>query len=148
MDFISIFMAFFDWVYPNVLKDVGISVLGNATYDALKSLSSSFFNKLGRFFGSKDETDEYLKAICERPTSNIKKPYRDIEDVFEEITTKHSSLSTEFLNEIKQWFVENGEEIKGIIISQTLTSPSQNIKNQRAGRDINNVQGTQINYNR
>jgi hypothetical protein len=150
MDLISIFIAFYNWVSPNILKDIGLAVAGNVTYDALKSLKESFVKKLNRFFGHKDDAEKYLQTICERKASNIKKPFRDIEDIFEEISTKHNDngTTTEFLKEIKQWFIENGEEIKQLVINQPLTSPSQKIEKQIAGRDINNVQGTQINYNR
>lgn len=151
LDFTSVFMSAYYWVQdPNVLAGVGQTVLGRAAYDGLKALGESFVAKLGDFFSNKEESEAFYQAISSRMASNPKKPYRDLEDIFEEISTKKidDSVIKDFLSEIKEWFIENDKAIKQIIISQSIVKSTQNITHQQAVRDINNVQGTQINYNR
>ena len=151
MDLSTVFMAFYCWVQdPNVLSGVGQTVLGRATYDVLKTLGDSFIKKMGRFFNSSSEAEKYFETICTKSPVNDKKPYRDVEDLFEEISSqaKDDSSVKEFRTGITEWFKENNEQIRGILISQAIDKPNQNITNQQAGRDINNVQGQQNIYNR
>ena len=151
MDFTSVFMAFYSWVQdPNVLAGVGQTVFGRAVYDGLKVLGESFVSRLGGFFNNKGETEAFYEAICSKAASNIKKPYRDVEDIFEEVSTKNidDSEMRDFLSAIKEWFKENDAATRQIVISQSIDNLTQNITHQQAGHNINNVQGTQINYNR
>ena len=151
MDLTSIFMSVYYWVQdPNVLAGVGQTVLGRTAYDGLKTLGESFVAKVEKFFNNKKEAESFYEAICSKTASNPKKPYRDLEDIHEEISTKDidDRGMTDFLSEVKEWFKENDEVIKKIVISQPIDNPTQNITHQQAVRDINNVQGTQINYNR
>jgi len=149
MDFMSMFMSMYNWVQdPNVLTGVGQTVLGRAAYDGLKTLGESFVTKVGNYFKNKKESEVFYDTICSKATLNPEKPYR--EDVFEKVSTKKldDNEMKNFLSEVKEWFKENDAAIKQIVISQTLDNPAQNITQQQAGRDINNVQGKQINYNR
>jgi len=151
MDFMSMFMSMYNWVQdPNVLTGVGQTVLGRAAYDGLKTLGESFVTKVGNYFKNKKESEVFYDTICSKATLNPEKPYRDLEDVFEKVSTKKldDNEMKNFLSEVKEWFKENDAAIKQIVISQTLDNPAQNITQQQAGRDINNVQGKQINYNR
>lgn len=124
-----------------VLKWVGIvSASGIVSTKAnliFKSLEDSFKKKFLPFFKSEEEVDEYYNTIVNKKSINPKKPNRDLEDIYEEITK--NTFDSKFIDEIKKWIIDNKE------IFQNVWTISENksfiIKEQKANRDIINVSG-------
>ncbi|WP_408956130.1 hypothetical protein [Natroniella sp. ANB-PHB2] len=134
---VSTLSAFINWV--GVCAGAGI--IGNIAFYSVEGLKNSFVNKFNKYFNSSKEAEEYLEDISNKSAINVNKPYRDIEDIYENTTEK--KLPQEFVNELKSWVKENEEDIKKLV-NQSQESNILNIKEQKAERDINNVQGVQI----
>lgn len=127
----TIFAAFSYWAINGVVS----GVVANITYDGIKSLKGKFKTKMAKYFNDDDEIENYLKAVVEQKVINIKKPYRDIEDVYEIITKR--DIPEEFSIAFKEWVKENKSELVEVD-SQVKTI---NVQSQSAARDIINIQG-------
>ncbi|OYQ75476.1 hypothetical protein B9T12_04880 [Wohlfahrtiimonas chitiniclastica] len=121
--------------------NVVTGVIASATYDGLKKAIdlSSLGKKVKRFFNSDEEANRYIEDLCTKPSVNPTKPFRDIEDHYEELTG--NSYDDELFFTIKDWVQEHSQQI--ITASQmTFTNTKGfNIGQQHAGQDIINVQG-------
>lgn len=131
----SVFIDFLNWAGVFV----GTGVAQGISYDMFKHLSQPFFLKLKSFFSNKTETEVFLKKLIECNSKNPSKPYRDIEDIYEEVTGK--TLPNSMIDELKDWTVQNKEEISSII--NNISDNKLVINKQKAERDINIVQGVQ-----
>ena len=110
-------------------------VIGNASYDILVKLKE----KIGSYFNSEEEVDKFLELTSTTEVVNEKKPFRDIEDIYE-IVTK-SSYNEGLVNEMKAWVLENKSDLEQVFQTKIETNSGINIGSQRAGRDIYNIKG-------
>lgn len=121
--------------------NIATGVIASATYDGLKKVIDlpSLGNKIRKFFKSDDETNRYIEDLCTNPSVNPKKPFRDIEDYYEELTG--NEYNDELFSTIKDWVQKHSQQI---ITASEMTFTNKkgfNIGSQHAGQDIINVQG-------
>lgn len=131
----TIFQAFSEWVSQNFLAS---AIAGGIVWDTIKlNLYTPFKNKLGEYFKSEEESEKYFETINNSKSVNTKKPYRDIEDIYEEVTG--NSIPDKFIEELKEFLIANKDKIE--MLNQEKGDFTS--LNQRAERDINNVKGSQ-----
>lgn len=121
--------------------DIASKVIASAAYDGLKKVLdfSSLRTKISKFFKKEEDAEKYLETICNTESKNTAKPYRDIEDSFEEITGE--KFDTELYNEIKNWVEENQGQISNVSKMEFKNEGGFNIGIQNAGKNIFNIQG-------
>ena len=121
--------------------DIASKVIASATYDGLKKVLdfSSLKAKINRFFKKEEDAEKYLETICNTESKNIAKPYRDVEDIFEEMTG--DKFDNELYDEIKNWIEENRGQLSNVSKMQFKNESGFNIGIQNAGKNIFNVQG-------
>lgn len=121
--------------------DIASKVIASATYDGLKKVLdfSSLKTKISKFFKNEQETEKYLEIICNSESKNVSKPYRDIEDSFEEMTGQ--KFENELYNEIQNWIEENQSQISNVSKMEFKNKGGFNIGVQNAGKNIYNIQG-------
>lgn len=133
----SIFQTFTTWVSENWLAS---AIAGGITWDVAKQyILLPFKTKFSKFFQDEKQAETYLESLCNDKVVNSSKPYRDVEDKYEEIVK--IKFPQEFIEELKQFIIENKELIDNM---NSEAKTVFDIKEQHAGRDINNVNGTQI----
>lgn len=120
---------------------IATKVIASATYDGLKKVLdfSSLKNRIKRFFKKDEDAEKYIETICDTQSKNEAKPYKDIEDSFEELTGE--KFDNELFNEIKKWIEENQGQISNISKMEFENEGGFNIGIQNAGKDIFNIQG-------
>ncbi|WP_284997455.1 hypothetical protein, partial [Bacillus cereus] len=117
----------------------GAGVLGNIGYAALTTLGQKFKTKFKDYFGSEKNAEEFFNKISSEKAINVKKPKRDIEDIYEEIVGEvDDSKFTQFTSELQKWLLDNKD------MFNESTGETFNIGNQVAQGDINNASGIQI----
>lgn len=137
----SILQAFSEWVANNW---VASTIAGSLSWDLAKSyLYVPFKNKLGKYFDDESNVEQYLEVLHTDKAINNNKPYRDVEDKYEEIVGR--SVPEGFIEDLKQLIIENKDLIDEMNSQAKIVF---NIKEQKAGRDINNVNGAQIIINK
>ena len=99
----TILIAISKWAVKNLnivgaLKNVGTQVLEKIVWTPLK-------NKIINFFESDKETEEFVKEISTKVSNNNSKPYRDVEDVYENM--KGELPDKQLFNTIVQFFADN-----------------------------------------
>ncbi len=121
--------------------DIASKVIASATYDGLKKvLDFSLLKKrISKFFKKDEDAEKYLEIICNTESKNTTKPYRDIEDSFEELTGE--KFDNELYNEIKNWVEENHAQISNVSKMEFKNEGGFNIGIQNAGKNIFNIQG-------
>ncbi|AET66374.1 hypothetical protein Desor_0684 [Desulfosporosinus orientis DSM 765] len=112
------------------------SITSGITYDVIKKLAKPFTERLAHFFGDVDKTENFMRQIIEKPSRNPHKPRRDVEDIYEEITS--NQLPEELYEELEAWIAENREFLKEAATSRGVQF-TQKIGSQTAGRDIVNA---------
>lgn len=119
---------------------IASSIIASASYDTIKNVLnfSGLKKRISKFFIDDEQIENYLKEICETESKNPHKPERDIEDVYENITS--NKYSKELFEEIKSWIKENEEEI-GKTNMNFQTKSGFNIGVQNAGKNIINIKG-------
>lgn len=133
----TVLQNFTEWVASNW---VASAIAGGITWDVIKeNMLEPFKEKFIKFFKNEQQTEKYLKNLCSSNAVNQSKPYRDAEDVYEELTK--NKIPEEFLIELRQFVIDNKEIIDKMNFKATTVF---NIKEQHAGRDINNINGSQI----
>lgn len=139
MNEISILQSFSTWVSENWLAS---AILGGVTWDITKEyLLLPLKNKIGKYFIDDEQVQNYIETVSSTNVINIKKPYRDIEDIYENITNQEVPL--DLTDTLKEFFIENKELIEAMN-KRLQTNSIFQISNQHATRDINNVNGHQI----
>ncbi len=120
---------------------IASKVIASATYDGLKKVLdfSSLKNKIKRFFKKDEDAEKYIELICNIKSKNEAKPYRDIEDSFEELTGE--KFDKELFHEIKNWIEENQGQISNVSKMEFKNEGGFNIGIQNAGKNIFNIQG-------
>lgn len=143
----SILQTLSTWVQDNWAAS---AIAGGITWDMIKEyLLIPAKNALGKFFVDDKQIEEYLESLCNNKAINNKKPLRDAEDKYEEIVGK--DIPEGFNEAIKQLIIESKEiieEMNNTSKEKNLGNGVFNIKEQKANRDINNVNGTQIIMNK
>lgn len=129
----TILIAISKWVVKNFkiaesLKNVGTEILEKTLWTPLK-------NRIVNFFDNEEETEEFVKKISVKEISCAAKPYRDIEDIFEEMKGKIPDM--QLFETIVQFFVENQELIKNMNLSESADSQSKIVLNQQADKIFN-----------
>lgn len=121
--------------------DIASKVIASATYDGLKKVLdfSSLKKRISKFFKKDEDAEKYLETICNTESKNVAKPYRDIEDSFEELTGE--KFDNELYNEIKNWVEENHGQISNVSKMEFKNEGGFNIGIQNAGKNIFNIQG-------
>ena len=99
----TILIAISKWAVKNLnivgaLKNVGTEVLEKIVWTPLK-------DKIISFFESDKETEEFVKEISTKVSNNNSKPYRDVEDVYENM--KGELPDKQLFNTIVQFFADN-----------------------------------------
>ncbi len=99
----TILIAISKWAVKNLnivgaLKNVGTEVLEKIVWTPLK-------DKIINFFESDKETEEFVKEISTKVSNNNSKPYRDVEDVYENM--KGELPDKQLFNTIVQFFADN-----------------------------------------
>ena len=120
---------------------IATKVIASATYDGLKKVLdfSSLKNRIKKFFKKDEDAEKYIETICNTQSKNEAKPYRDIEDSFEELTGE--KFDNELFNEIKNWIEENQGQISNVSKMEFQNEGGFNIGIQNAGKNIFNIQG-------
>lgn len=139
---VTIVQQFSTWVSENWGAS---AIAGGIVWGVIKEyLLVPFKDKFGKYFNGNKEVEEYFERICISQSINKKKPARDIEDVYEDIT--ENKLPNGFIDELREFFITNKDKVE--MINQQKGDFAS--LNQQAGRDINNVKGSQtiINYGR
>ncbi len=121
--------------------DIASKVIASATYDGLKKVLdfSSLKSRISKYFKKEEDAEKYLETICNSEPKNTSKPYRDIEDTFEEISGE--KFDNELYNEIKNWVEENQGQISNVSKMEFKNEGGFNIGIQNAGKNIFNIQG-------
>lgn len=137
-------ITIFDAVCAFVISNTGTLTTGlvtNLTYDTLKkSLDfSSLKKRIARFFDEEKDVDKYLEDLCQKPSNNTAKPYRDVEDVFENISDR--DYNPDLYKEIELWIKQNSDKLIEISKVKQANKKGINIGNQNAGKNIYNIQG-------
>ncbi|WP_027624497.1 hypothetical protein [Clostridium lundense] len=137
----SVLQEFSTWVANNWAVS---AIVGGLTWDVVKAtLAVPFKSKLGKWFTNDAEAEVYLENICEKSAINKTKPYRDVEDIFEKFTG--NEMPAEFIEQLKELIIDS----KSIIDEMNKKAEIVfNVKEQKAGRDINNINGSQITINK
>lgn len=139
---VTILQQFSTWVSENWAVS---AIAGGIMWDTIKGyLLIPFKNKFSKYFSCNKEAEEYFEKICKTESINKKKPSRDIEDVYEDVT--QNALPDGFIDELRDFLITNNDKVE--LINQEKGDFTS--LNQQAGRDINNVKGSQtiINYGR
>lgn len=120
---------------------IASKVIASATYDGLKKVLdfSTLKNRISNFFQKEEDTDKYIEIICNTESKNTSKPFRDVEDSYEEISGK--PFNEELYNEVKKWIEENQEQITNVSKMEFKNEKGFNIGIQNAGKNIFNIQG-------
>lgn len=121
--------------------DIASKVIASATYDGLKKVLdfSTLKNRISKFFKKEEDAEKYIEVLCNTEPKNISKPYRDIEDSYEEISGE--AYNEEIYNEVKKWIEENQEQITNVAKMEFQNEKGFNIGVQNAGKNIFNIQG-------
>jgi len=121
--------------------DIASDLIASATYDGLRKVLdfSALKTRINKFFKKDEDAEKYLETICNTKPKNVAKPYRDIEDSFEELTGEE--FDKELYNEIKKWIEENHASISNVSKMELKNEGGFNIGIQNAGKTIFNIQG-------
>lgn len=131
---VTILTAFANWATSGVAS----GIVANITYDGLKKLKSRITNNLKDQFENDTEISGFFDEINSKQIINKNKPFRDIEDAYENVTNR--SIPENFIGVFKDWIKENEDLLKSI----GTANKGFIIEKQEAGRDILNIQGNPI----
>lgn len=131
----TILMAISEWAVKNLkikesIKNVGTSVLQKCLWTPLE-------NKIVNYFSSKENALQFVERVSTSDVVNVKKPERDVEDIYEELEGKEPSK--ELFNEIVGFLNENQSLIQQINQNDNRnTGTNMYIGSQNAEKIINN----------
>lgn len=130
----TILMAISTWLVKDLkigesIKNVGTEVLEKCLWTPLQ-------NRIIGFFTSEGNAEQFVQQISNEESRNQHKPYRDIEDLYEEIEGKQPD--DKLFQEITQFLCDNPELIKRINANTDRDEGSKIVINQRAGIIYNN----------
>lgn len=120
---------------------IASSIIARGTYDIVKDNLNlgSLKQKVSSFFLNDEQAEAFVEQICQKEANNVEKPYRDIEDIYEAITSKMYDSSV--YDSIESWAKENEAAIYNASQMHFTNQGGFNIGNQSAGKDIYNIQG-------
>lgn len=128
-------MAISEWAVKNLkikesIKNVGTSVLQKCLWTPLE-------NKIIDYFSSKENALQFVERVSTLDAVNIKKPERDVEDIYEDLEGKEKPK--ELFNEIVEFLNENQSLIQQINQNDNRnTGTGIYIGSQKAEKIINN----------
>lgn len=131
----TILMAISEWAVKNLkikesIKNVGTSVLQKCLWTPLE-------NKIIDYFSSKENALQFVERVSTLDAVNIKKPERDVEDIYEDLEGKEKPK--ELFNEIVEFLNENQSLIQQINQNDNRnTGIGIYIGSQKAEKIINN----------
>lgn len=131
----TLFASLFNWATSGVV--------GNLAYDGLKRLAKPFVERFKKIFGTEEITNEYFDALCNLQAKNPDKPFRDAEDLYEEVMKipLNEEVRNELISEVKSWMNEHRDVIINLRTHQHDNDFRMKIGSQRA-KNIVNIQGT------
>ena len=124
-----------EWAVKNLkikesIKNVGTSVLQKCLWTPLE-------NKIIDYFSSKENALQFVERVSTLDAVNIKKPERDVEDIYEDLEGKEKPK--ELFNEIVEFLNENQSLIQQINQNDNRnTGTGIYIGSQKAEKIINN----------
>lgn len=129
----TVLIAVSKWAVKNLkvsesLKSIGTELLEKVLWVPLKS-------KILKYFDTEKQADEFLEEISEQEAKAIEKPYRDVEDIYENI--KGEIPDMELFNTISRFFEENQDLIKEINGSSEMERSNADIYIQKADKIFN-----------
>lgn len=136
----SILQQFSQWVSNNWTAS---AIAGGITWDIVKDyLVSPFAKKFRRYFKDDNQIRSFLELLYKNRAINEDKPYRDVEDRYEELTGK--DMPEDFIEELKQFIIDHSNLIDNMNMESRNTF---NIGSQQAKRDIYNINNSKVNIN-
>ena len=120
---------------------IASSVIARGTYDVLKSSLplETLMEKIKSFFKDGDETENFVKKLCENPSINPLKPFRDVEDAYEDITGK--AYNTGLSDAITKWVENNKAQIESVAQVVLTHNTGITVGTQTAGKNLYNISG-------
>jgi hypothetical protein len=120
---------------------IATSVIASGTYDILKNTLNivNLKERINKFFTDDTKAESFVKELCQKPSANPTKPYRDVEDLYELVTGETYNESV--YEEIKVWMHENKDSINNATHNKFSNQSGFNIGTQNAGKHIFNIQG-------
>lgn len=97
---------------------IGSSIASGITWDVLKTSGSNIIKNFKEKFLKKNvfenegQCDEFLERISSNPSNSIKKPFNDVQTIFEDITDNET---VNFSEEFQLWLKENEEKLKDLV---------------------------------
>lgn len=130
----TILMAISTWLVKDLkigesIKNVGTEVLEKCLWTPLQ-------NRIIGFFTSEGNAEQFVQKISNEKARNQHKPYRDIEDLYEEIEGKQPD--DKLFQEITQFLCDNSKLIKQINANTDQAEGSKIVINQEAEIIYNN----------
>ncbi|AMJ41008.1 hypothetical protein [Anaerotignum propionicum] len=129
-------------ILESTLNFVGASIASGITWDLLKTLGTEILSKFKlkfiseKYFKDENQCDAFLEIITNKDTFNDKKPLRDVQNVYVDITENET---IKFVQEYELWLKENKEDFEKLILkfSQTASVNIGNQTNTGSGNIIN-----------
>lgn len=120
---------------------IASSVIARGTYDILKgSLNlQSMQNKISSYFKDNTQTENFVEALCNTDAINVHKPFRDVEDKYEELTG--NTYNTGLADEITKWVKENESQIESVAQVTLTNNTGITVGVQNAGKNVYNIGG-------
>jgi hypothetical protein len=120
---------------------IASSIIARGTYDVVKENLNlgSLRQKLAGFFPDDAQTETFVEQLCRKEAVNIEKPYRDVEDLYENTISKE--YTPDIYRAIESWAKENETAINNVAQMHFTNQGGFNIGTQSAGKDIYNIQG-------
>lgn len=140
METVTIFSALCTFLLASK-SEIALHLIAHATYDGLKNVLhfAALKTRIKKFFTKEEDADKYLESICNKESKNISEPIRDIKTSYEELTGE--TFPNELYDEIKNWIVENADQITKVSKMDFSNIKGFNIGVQNAGKNIINIQG-------
>lgn len=120
---------------------IASSIIARGTYDVVKENLNlgSLRQKLTGFFQDEAQAETFVEQLCQKEAANVEKPYRDVEDLYENSVAKE--YSPDIYKAIESWAKENETAIYNAAQMHFTNQGGFNIGTQSAGKDIYNIQG-------
>lgn len=119
-------------ILESTLNFVGASIASGITWDLLKTLGTEILRKFKlrfvseKYFKDENQCEAFLEYITNKETLSDKKPLRDVQNVYVDITENET---IKFDLEFELWLKENKEDFEKLILKSSQTA-SVNIGSQ------------------
>ncbi|UZP03734.1 hypothetical protein JW813_01545 [Clostridium botulinum] len=114
-------------VLQATLASVGTKIVGELTWNIIKSSSSKIIDSFKKKFMQKYDTNEercvnFLEDISTIKSNNTKRPFKEVMSLFEKHVDK--DCLSDFEADFKQWLIENSEEFAKLKNNELLQNSS------------------------